>query len=174
MAMPDRGAGFAGDWLSRSWRDAVADLNVDIDSLNRLSEQYLRNKSRQLTEDNTVNEVKLANDKGNLKKEIENDHYTAKVWLKLWRIIRPKTMTLTVNAEWHDGKKLNGGKGFTYLPLEDLDDPENPTIKEDEIDEEFIANFIQAFKDKHEGGNPYDGENEVISKHIHLDTIDVK
>lgn len=169
MAMPDKGARFAENWLTRSWRDAIADLDLDEDSLHMLSSQYLKNRSRQLAEDNTVNEVKLANDKGNLKKEIEKDKYTNKVWTKLWEIIRPKVMTVTINAEWHDGKVLNGGKGFTYKPLEDVGDPNNDDLKEDDIDEEFVINFLRAMQ---EGGE--DGPDlEVISKAINLDLKDV-
>lgn len=171
--MDDRGARHAENFLSRSFRDALADLDIDELKLHALSQTYLKNGARQLAApDGTIDENKLANDKGNLKKEMEKDILTIKVYLKLWRILRPKSMTITVNAEWHDGKKLNGGKGFTYSPLE-LDD-------EDEIDEEFIRSFRATVANHYErmGTTTTDTAWNTISELISSDeeipeTVDV-
>ena len=166
MAMPDKGARFAENVLTKSFRDTLRDVDTTEEGLHMLALAYLRNKGKQEASDNILDETKLANDKGNLKKEMEKNVYSYKVWLKLWRILRPKWMTLTVNAGWHDGHLLNGGKGFTYYPLDFGADGGDATPDDDEIDEEFIKTFMETLKEAED-------EVEVVAPSVELDLKDV-
>lgn len=141
MEMQDRGARFASNVLSRSFRDMLRDLGIDKEYIHILMEVYLRDPARQIEAGETgpIDPNKLANDRGNLKKEIEKEAYTIKVFMKLMRMLRFKEFSMTFNGEWYDGTKLNDGKGLTYnidLALEDVD-----TI---EIDPKFRDSFNKA------------------------------
>ena len=69
-----------------------------------------------------------------VKKEMEKDEFTIKVFLKLMRLLRLKEFSMTFHGTWHDGKQLGDGKGLHYiidLDLEDVDEIELPANLKD-------------------------------------------
>lgn len=126
MSMQDRGAKLARNVLTRAFRDMLKELGVDYEYLTILTEVYLKDPSRQI---DLNDHNKLANDRGNVKKEMEKDEYTIKVFMKLMRLLRLKELAITFHGTWHDGKQLNNGEGLKYiidLDLESVDDIEIP------------------------------------------------
>ena len=155
MEMQDRGARFATNVLSRAFRDMVRDLEINKEYIHVLMEVYLRDPARQIESGETgpIDPNKLANDRGNLKKEIEKDEYTIKVFMKLMRMLRFKEFSMTFNGEWYDGRKLNGGKGLTYnidLDLEDLNSMQ--------IDPKFRESFFRTIERNKEVKSVIEGE----------------
>lgn len=166
MAEKDRGAKAAENWLTRSFRDMLADLGIDERKLHSLALTYLRNRAKQLAAPGAVlDESKILNDKGNLKKEMEKDLFTIKVYHKLVAMLRPEEFTVTVKARWHDGYELNNGKGFVYKPL-DLDNIDDE-ISDDMIDDAFIDSWNKVMREKGETFEGIDStvEQSFVSKH---------
>lgn len=130
MQRDDRGARLAKNLLTRAFRDMLRHHGITEERLTTLMEVYLRSPSRQIEDeirnDPTKFANKLANDRGNLKKEIEKDEYTFKVFIKLVELLRPKDFSISFHATWHDGFEFNA----TYqdilgeLDLSDMDDIE--------------------------------------------------
>lgn len=126
MAADDRGARLARNVLTRAFRDMLTELGVDYPYLTVLTEVFLLDPSRQI---DTSDQNKIANDRGNVKKEMEKDEFTIKVFMKLVRLLRLKEFGMTFHGTWHDGTQLGNGKGLHYiidLDLEDVDDIELP------------------------------------------------
>lgn len=111
MELPDKAAARSENFLTRSFRDMLNELGIGKETLHLLMEVYLRNPARLK---NLFDTNKLANDRGNLKKELVNDDFTLKVWEKLMKMLRYKNLSVTFHGEWYDGKKLGDGKGLTY------------------------------------------------------------
>lgn len=144
MDMQDKGARLARNVLTRAFRDMLTELGIDHPRLNVLTEIFLQDPSRQIDLKDTN---KLANDRGNLKKEIEKDEYTIKVFMKLMRLLRPKDFKMNFQATWHDGKQLGNGKGLTYTIDLDLEDPEIDKIFEemDSVERERVEKQANSF-----------------------------
>lgn len=149
MSMDDRGARLARNVLTRAFRDMLTELSIDNEYLTVLTEVFLLDPSRQI---DTSDQTKIANDRGNVKKEMEKDEFTIKVFLKLMRLLRLKEFSMTFHGTWHDGKQLGDGKGLHYiidLDLEDVDEIELPiTLKESFIRQLSENGELDAF---HEG-----------------------
>ena len=165
MEQEDRGARLARNVLTRSFRDMLTELGVDYTYLTVLTEVFLLDPSRQIE---TTDQNKIANDRGNVKKEMEKDEFTIKVFLKLMRLLRLKEFSMTFHGTWHDGKKLGNGKGLHYiidLDLEDVDDIELPDELKDSfcraIREEGEISQILNFR-KAENETNYQEDEEVI------------
>lgn len=108
MERPDKGARSSENLLTLIFRDLLTELEVTERQLLLLMETYLRDPRRDI-EDDVRNDpqkfaVKLANDRGNLRKEIERDEFTFKVFMKLIEMLRPKLATLSFGVLMHDGK----------------------------------------------------------------------
>ena len=147
MDSQDKGARFAENVLTRSFRDMLKELGINMEELHVLMEVYLRDPARQLEMgyERSIDPNKLANDRGNLKKEIEKNEFTIKVFMKLMRMLRLKEFSMTFNAEWYDGQKLNDSKGLTYnidLDLEDVEDID--------VDPKFKESFYKAIEENKE------------------------
>ena len=139
MSMDDRGARLARNVLTRAFRDMLTELSIDNEYLTVLTEVFLLDPSRQI---DTNDQTKIANDRGNVKKEMEKDEFTIKVFLKLMRLLRLKEFSMTFHGTWHDGKQLGDGKGLHYiidLDLEDVDDIELPV----NLKESFIRQLSE-------------------------------
>lgn len=112
MKREDRGARLAQNLLTRAFRDMLVAIEMTEEWLNTLIEVYLRSPDRQIDSETRADPVKyankLANDRGNLKKEIEKDEYTFKVYMKLLEMCRPKEFSITFSGTWHDGRKFHG------------------------------------------------------------------
>ena len=151
MSMDDRGARLARNVLTRAFRDMLTELSIDNEYLTVLTEVFLLDPSRQI---DTNDQTKIANDRGNVKKEMEKDEFTIKVFLKLMRLLRLKEFSMTFHGTWHDGKQLGDGKGLHYiidLDLEDVDDIELPvTLKESFIRQLSEDGELDTFR----GGKP--------------------
>ena len=151
MSMDDRGARLARNVLTRAFRDMLTELSIDNEYLTVLTEVFLLDPSRQI---DTSDQTKIANDRGNVKKEMEKDEFTIKVFLKLMRLLRLKEFSMTFHGTWHDGKQLGDGKGLHYiidLDLEDVDEIELPvTLKESFIRQLSEDGELDAFN----GGKP--------------------
>ena len=147
MESRDKGARFADNVLTRAFRDMLKELGINMEELHVLMEVYLRDPSRQIETngEKTIDPNKLANDRGNLKKEIEKNEFTIKVFMKLMRMLRLKEFSMTFNAEWYDGQTLNNGKGLTYNIDLDLEDVENI-----EIDPKFKESFYKTIEENKE------------------------
>ncbi len=139
MSMDDRGARLARNVLTRAFRDMLTELSIDNEYLTVLTEVFLLDPSRQI---DTSDQTKIANDRGNVKKEMEKDEFTIKVFLKLMRLLRLKEFSMTFHGTWHDGKQLGDGKGLHYiidLDLEDVDEIELPTT----LKESFVRQLSE-------------------------------
>lgn len=158
MSMDDRGARLARNVLTRAFRDMLTELSIDNEYLTVLTEVFLLDPSRQI---DTNDQTKIANDRGNVKKEMEKDEFTIKVFLKLMRLLRLKEFGMTFYGTWHDGKQLGDGKGLHYiidLDLEDVDEIELPANLKD--------SFIRQLTE--------DGELGVFNKLKDADSIDIE
>ena len=148
MSMDDRGARLARNVLTRAFRDMLTELSIDNEYLTVLTEVFLLDPSRQI---DTSDQTKIANDRGNVKKEMEKDEFTIKVFLKLMRLLRLKEFSMTFHGTWHDGKQLGDGKGLHYiidLDLEDVDEIELPvTLKESFIRQLSEDGELDAFRE---------------------------
>ena len=111
MKMPDRGARFADNFLSHTFRAILADHGVDERMLDALIKLYLRNPERNV---DVTDSNKIANDKGNLKKDLERNTLTIKAFFKLLSVLRIKKLKIGIFGEWKDGKKINNGDGLIY------------------------------------------------------------
>ena len=69
MSMDDRGARLARNVLTRAFRDMLTELSIDNEYLTVLTEVFLLDPSRQI---DTSDQTKIANDRGNVKKEMVN------------------------------------------------------------------------------------------------------
>lgn len=121
MKRSDKGAQLSRNVLTRAFRDFLTQLKMEEKTITALMEIYLRTPERQLScgDDPTEYTKNLANDRGNLKKEIERDEYTLKVFLKLMQLIRPAELEISFKATWHDGFMANN----TYqIDLSDVGD----------------------------------------------------
>ena len=156
MSMDDRGARLARNVLTRAFRDMLTELSIDNEYLTVLTEVFLLDPSRQI---DTSDQTKIANDRGNVKKEMEKDEFTIKVFLKLMRLLRLKEFSMTFHGTWHDGKQLGDGKGLHYiidLDLEDVDEIELPvTLKESFIRQLSEDGELDAFRE----GKPMNDED---------------
>ena len=148
MSMDDRGARLARNVLTRAFRDMLTELSIDNEYLTVLTEVFLLDPSRQI---DTSDQTKIANDRGNVKKEMEKDEFTIKVFLKLMRLLRLKEFSMTFHGTWHDGKQLGDGKGLHYiidLDLEDVDEIELPAnLKDSFIRQLSEDGELEAFRD---------------------------
>ena len=148
MSMDDRGARLARNVLTRAFRDMLTELSIDNEYLTVLTEVFLLDPSRQI---DTSDQTKIANDRGNVKKEMEKDEFTIKVFLKLMRLLRLKEFSMTFHGTWHDGKQLGDGKGLHYiidLDLEDVDEIELPvTLKESFVRQLSEDGELDAFRE---------------------------
>lgn len=149
MSMDDRGARLARNVLTRAFRDMLTELSVDYPYLTVLTEVFLLDPSRQI---DTNDQNKIANDRGNVKKEMEKDEYTIKVFLKLMRLLRLKEFAMTFHGTWHDGTQLGNGKGLHYIIDLDLED-----VDEIELPENLKDSFSRAIRE--------DGEISLITNH---------
>lgn len=111
MKREDRGARLAQNLLTRSFRDMLVAIEMSEEWINTLIEVYLRSPARQIDSETRADPLKyankLANDRGNLKKEIEKDEYTFKVYMKLLELCRPKEFAISFHGVWHDGRVFN-------------------------------------------------------------------
>lgn len=148
MSMDDRGARLARNVLTRAFRDMLTELSIDNEYLTVLTEVFLLDPSRQI---DTSDQTKIANDRGNVKKEMEKDEFTIKVFLKLMRLLRLKEFSMTFHGTWHDGKQLGDGKGLHYiidLDLEDVDEIELPaSLKESFVRQLSEDGELDAFRE---------------------------
>ena len=156
MSMDDRGARLARNVLTRAFRDMLTELSIDNEYLTVLTEVFLLDPSRQI---DTSDQTKIANDRGNVKKEMEKDEFTIKVFLKLMRLLRLKEFSMTFHGTWHDGKQLGDGKGLHYiidLDLEDVDEIELPAaLKESFVRQLSEDGELDAFRE----GKPMNDED---------------
>ena len=154
--MDDRGARLARNVLTRAFRDMLTELSIDNEYLTVLTEVFLLDPSRQI---DTSDQTKIANDRGNVKKEMEKDEFTIKVFLKLMRLLRLKEFSMTFHGTWHDGKQLGDGKGLHYiidLDLEDVDEIELPAaLKESFVRQLSEDGELDAFRE----GKPMNDED---------------
>lgn len=146
MARKDRGAKLAENVLTRAFRDMLTQLSIDEDKLTTLMEVYLRNPARLLEMDAEVRDDpiklanKLANDRGNLKKEIEKDEFTFKVFLKLIELLRLKDFRISFQGTWHDGYTIKNDYFLDPEDLENIEVSESDLISfYDEIEKRKIA-----------------------------------
>ena len=156
MSMDDRGARLARNVLTRAFRDMLTELSIDNEYLTVLTEVFLLDPSRQI---DTSDHTKIANDRGNVKKEMEKDEFTIKVFLKLMRLLRLKEFSMTFHGTWHDGKQLGDGKGLHYiidLDLEDVDEIELPA----NLKESFVRQLSEDGElDAFHGGKPMNDDD---------------
>lgn len=138
MQRPDRGARLAQNVLTRAFRDMLTQLDIDEGRLTILTEVYLRDPKRR--KDAKIDQNKLANDRGNLKKELEKDEFTIKVFLKLMKLLRLKDFEINFKAKRHDGYELNEGKGLTYRLDLDVDDFDLD-LESVDVDDAFMKSF---------------------------------
>lgn len=137
LADKNKGARLARNVLSRAFRDILKELNIEAEHFNVLMEVYLRDKNREGYVDD---KVKLANDRGNLKKEIEKDEYTIKVFMKLMKLLRLRDFSITFEGTFHDGYKLGNGNGLRYnIDLE---------LSDEELDMKLPKEFIEGFNEE--------------------------
>lgn len=151
MSMDDRGARLARNVLTRAFRDMLSELAVDNEYLAVLTEVFLHDPSRQI---DTTDQNKIANDRGNVKKEMEKDEFTIKVFLKLMRLLRLKEFAMTFHGTWHDGTQLGDGKGLHYIIDLDLED-----VEEIELPENLRDSFMRTLRE--------DGEIDLILNRSH-------
>lgn len=147
MQRDDRGARLAKNLLTRAFRDMLKHHGITEERLTTLMEVYLRSPSRQI-EDEVRNDPtkfanKLANDRGNLKKEIEKDEYTFKVFLKLVELLRPKEFSISFHALWHDGFEFNA----TYQDI--LGELDLSDVDEIEVKPEHVESFKREMERYH-------------------------
>lgn len=128
MESKDRGASLAEDVLTRSFRHILKQSGVDKQGLAMLIEFYLDPTGNMSHANNSESTNKLANDRGNIKKEIEKGKMTFKVLLKLIKILRCKKFKVTFTGEWADGLSFNNGYELN------LDDLENIEITDEELE----------------------------------------
>lgn len=143
----EKGARTARNVLTLAFRNMLKDLNIDNEKFNILLEVYLRDTTR---DGFSNNQTKLANDRGNLKKEVEKDEYSIKVFLKLMRLLRLRNFSISFHGTFHDGYSLNNGKGLTYnIDLSVPDDIDEMTLSKDFVDG-FYEEMDKSLEDKGE------------------------
>lgn len=159
----DKGATLAKNVLTRYFRDSLAELNISERHMVRLIEVYLRDPARQI-ERNIRNETpeeqaaRMANDRGNLKKEMERNETTYKVFEKLFRLLKPKDMYATYKAVYHDGFVVEKTYKLDLYPYakdqptdinEALDNLDDVVVTPEEVDAFYNA-VSEVYAKQHE------------------------
>ena len=98
----DRGLSSATGLLTKMLRGVWRDLGLNNAHIDMLITQWLDDPDNQYQQDQT----KLHNAKGNIRKDLEKDDTTWKIFVRNLRILRPAEVRFVVNIRFRNGRKF--------------------------------------------------------------------
>ena len=125
----DRGLSSASGTLSKMLRGIWRDLKLNNAHIDMLITQWLDDPDNQYQQD----QIKLHNAKGNIRKDLEKDDTTWKIFVRNLRILRPLEVRFVVNI------KFRNDRSFKQVAI--MRPPQNKKYVSDFIFEEHPENY---------------------------------
>lgn len=95
----DKGKSSANGILAKVFRGFLAELDLDYRQINILMDRWLKNPDNGFSTDPTTQ----ANARGNLRKDIERDENTWKIFYRLLCLLRPQWIEVEFRLGFRDG-----------------------------------------------------------------------
>lgn len=111
----DKGKSSAPGILAKVFRGFLAELDINYDQINTLMTAWLADPTNKHERDAATQ----ANARGNLRKDIERDDNTWKIFFRLLCLLRPKYIEIEFRLGFHNGTVV---KQTIHRVLETFDD----------------------------------------------------
>lgn len=141
MRLPDRGASKGKNSLSILFSRVMSKIRLSPNKIEENNRIFVKNPVNQVPDDSG----KRSSAAGNIRKEIERDTMTWRVFEKLIRWSRPKSAKVYVVIDWKDGKQTIDQVNIRiddYVFDEDPDERQLSELSNDDLIEEMIARAI--------------------------------
>lgn len=131
---PDGGVSSAKGYLAKLFRMLQKSAGVTLDQQNVLMDQWLRDPANGIPD----NSSSQSSARGNIRKEIERNHMTWRVFIKLLKWLRPDTIQFTVRLTWKYGKEVEETIFLTNEQMAKIKElPELDEMNEEEFEREL-------------------------------------